>query len=168
MDYTELGSGFKIAMRDLEIRGAGNVLGREQHGHIEKVGYDMYCKLLAECVDELRGVKGEDVDAEVTVDTDAYLDSRYIPDVDDKLKVYREISESEDRKSADALLKKLAATYGAPPIELQNLVTIGLIRSLACKTGIEKVVITKSGGSMTFADGRIYREQGYELTHKNN
>lgn len=161
MDYTELGSGFKIAMRDLEIRGAGNVLGREQHGHIEKVGYDMYCKLLAECVDELRGVKGEDVDAEVTVDTDAYLDSRYIPDVDDKLKVYREISESEDRAAADALLKKLAATYGAPPIELQNLVTIGLIRSLACKTGIEKVVITKSGGSMTFADGRIYREQGY-------
>lgn len=161
MDYTELGSGFKIAMRDLEIRGAGNVLGREQHGHIEKVGYDMYCKLLAECVDELRGVKGEDVEAEVTVDADAYLDSRYIADVDDKLKVYREISELSSREEADGLLKKLSVTYGKPPEELENLVTIGLIRSLACKVGIEKVVIPARGGSMTFADGRIYRDEGY-------
>ena len=161
MDYTELGSGFKIAMRDLEIRGAGNVLGREQHGHIEKVGYDMYCKLLAECVDELRGVKGEDVDAEVTVEADAYLDSNYISDVDDKLKVYRAISELNSREEADALLKKLEKTYGAPPKELKNLVTTGLIRSLACKVGVEKVVIPARGGSMTFADGRMYRDEGY-------
>ena len=161
MDYTELGSGFKIAMRDLEIRGAGNVLGREQHGHIEKVGYDMYCKLLQECVDELRGRSGSDVDAEVTVDLDAYLDSRYIADVDDKLKVYREISELSSREEANALLEKLARTYGKPPKELENLVTIGLIRTLACRVGVEKVNISERVGILTFADGRIYRQEGY-------
>ena len=95
------------------------------------------------------------------MDADAYLDSRYIADVDDKLKVYREISELSSREEADGLLKKLSVTYGKPPEELENLVTIGLIRSLACKVGIEKVVIPARGGSMTFADGRIYRDEGY-------
>ena len=161
MDYTELGSGFKIAMRDLEIRGAGNILGREQHGHIEKVGYDMYCKLLAECVDELRGVKSSDVEAEVSIEADAYLDSRYIADVDDKLKVYRQISELTSRQEADELLKKLEGTYGTAPAELKNLVTTGLIRNLACKVGVEKVALAPRSGSLTFADGRIYRDEGY-------
>ena len=161
MDYTELGSGFKIAMRDLEIRGAGNILGREQHGHIEKVGYDMYCKLLKECVEELRGERGSDVEAEVSVDIDAYLDSRYIADADDKLKVYRDIAALESRKEAEELLARLKGTYGKPPKELENLVSVGLIRTLACRTGVAKVTLSEHAGQLVFADERIYRKEGY-------
>ncbi len=162
MDYTELGSGFRIAMRDLEIRGAGSVLGREQHGHIEKVGYDMYCKLLKECLDEAQGMPESDyTDCEITVDTDAYLDSSYISDVNDKLKIYHEISSVESREDADALIEKLTSSYGKPPEPLVNMVDISLTRNLACKVGIERIYLPARGGTVTFADGRVYKKESY-------
>ncbi|MDE6551269.1 MAG: transcription-repair coupling factor [Clostridia bacterium] len=165
MDYTELGSGFRIAMRDLEIRGAGSVLGREQHGHIEKVGYDMYCKLLKECLDEAQGVpEAEYTDCEITADMDAYLDSSYISDVNDKLKIYHEISSTDSRAAADALIDKLSVSYGKPPMPLINMIDISLVRNLACKAGIERIFLPARGGSVTFADSRVYKKEGYLAT----
>ena len=93
MDFTEFGSGFRIAMRDLEIRGAGTILGREQHGHIEKVGYDLYCKMLAKSVEEVRtGRVQEEEEPDVNVKLDAYLDQGYVGSVDERLKILKAIS----------------------------------------------------------------------------
>lgn len=100
-EFTEFGSGFKIAMRDLEIRGAGNILGPEQHGHMDAVGYDMYCKLLKESVDEAQGIKIDDVqDVAIDINIDAYLPESYIRNHNQRIDIYKKIAaiETEDDK----------------------------------------------------------------------
>ena len=92
-EYTELGSGFKIAMRDLEIRGAGNLLGAEQHGHMEAVGYDLYCKMLNEAVKEAKGMDvAESFDTPIDIDIDAYIPMGYIPNEMQKLDINKRIA----------------------------------------------------------------------------
>ena len=122
-EFTEFGSGFKIAMRDLQIRGAGNLLGPEQHGHMESVGYDTYVKLLDETVRELRGepVKEEDIDVTVDIRVDAYLDSGYIPDEQARLDMYKTIAAVETDDEAMDVYDELIDRYGDVPEAASNL-----------------------------------------------
>ncbi len=160
MDFTEFGSGFKIAMRDLEIRGAGSVLGREQHGHIEKVGYDLYCKLLAGTVEELRSGKKEEVrDAEINVAVDAYLDPKYVSAVDQRLKIFAAISDVDGAASAWELVKTLTDSYGKPPAPLLNLINIGMVKNIAKKIGVKRVFVTDRAADVTFRDAESLRSK---------
>ena len=103
-EYTDLGSGFKIAMRDLEIRGAGNLLGAEQHGHMEAVGYDLYCKMLNEAVKEAKGLKTEEsYDTTIDIDLDAYIPMGYIPNEMQKLDIYKRIADIETEEETEEM-----------------------------------------------------------------
>ena len=151
LDYTDFGSGFKIAMRDLEIRGAGNVLGKEQHGHIAKVGYDMYCKLLKEAVDEISGnevVKGSNVD--MSIDVEAYLDSEYISSNDEKIKVYKNIAELASMSELKEMEMDLKDRYGTPNNSLLNLMQIAVIKNMSSRVGAKKVTINSKGMGIEF------------------
>mgnify|MGYP000866750236 CR=1 FL=1 len=128
-EFTELGSGFKIAMRDLEIRGAGNLLGKLQHGHMEAVGYDLYCKMLNEAVKNLKGISTrEDFTTVVDVDVDAYITPEYIVNEVQKLDIYKRIAGIENEKERDDMKDELLDRFGAIPKSVDNLLRIALIR----------------------------------------
>ncbi|MBR6282079.1 MAG: transcription-repair coupling factor, partial [Lachnospiraceae bacterium] len=133
-EFTDLGSGFKIAMRDLEIRGAGNMLGEAQSGHMEAVGYDLYCKLLNEAV---RKEKGENVmeDFETSVDIamDAFIPPAYIEDEEQKLEIYKRIAGVETEEEQDEMIDELIDRFGEPPKAVQNLLFVARLRSDAHK-----------------------------------
>ena len=142
-EYTDLGSGFKIAMRDLEIRGAGSVLGRAQHGHMQAVGYDLYCKLLNMAVKE---AKGEPVKEERTVrvnlSADAFLPENYIINEEQKLEIYKKIASIESTDDYDEVREELIDRFGEIPAPAGNLLRIALIRSVAARIGIIEIVGT--------------------------
>lgn len=128
-EFTDLGSGFKIAMRDLEIRGAGNLLGVRQHGHMEAVGYDMYCKMLNEAVKGLKGIKAvEDFATVVDLDVDAFIPPSYIVNEVQKLDIYKRIAGIENRKERDDMRDELLDRFGEIPGAVDNLLRIALIR----------------------------------------
>ncbi len=129
-EFTDLGSGFKIAMRDLEIRGAGNLLGMNQHGHMEAVGYDLYCKMLNEAVKNLKGesVSLQDFDTTVDLDVDAFIPSEYIVNEVQKLDIYKRIAGIESEKERDDMRDELLDRFGAIPRSVDNLLRISLIR----------------------------------------
>lgn len=151
--FTELSSGFKIAMRDLEIRGAGNILGREQHGHIEKVGYDMYCKILQSAVDELRGEKTEEEknDVVVSCDFNAFVPESYVTDKEWRVRIYARIAKLCSESECTSLLCDLTDIYGAPPQPVVNLVKVGLIKNLAYRAGASGVSIKGGDCRLSFA-----------------
>lgn len=131
-EYTELGSGFKIAMRDLEIRGAGNLLGAEQHGHMEAVGYDLYCKMLNEAVKEAKGVKVEEnFDTSIDIDIDAYIPMGYIPNEFQKLDIYKRIAGIETEEESEEILEELIDRFGDLPKSVENLLFIAKIKTMA-------------------------------------
>lgn len=131
-EYTELGSGFKIAMRDLEIRGAGNLLGAEQHGHMEAVGYDLYCKMLNEAVKEAKGISlEENFDTSIDIDIDAYIPMGYIPNEFQKLDIYKRIADIETEEETEEMLEELIDRFGDPPKSVENLLYIAKIKSKA-------------------------------------
>ncbi|MDR2202636.1 MAG: transcription-repair coupling factor [Clostridiales bacterium] len=153
-EYTEFGSGFKIAMRDLEIRGAGNVLGREQHGHIEKVGYDMYCKLLESAVKELAGEPDAAADRpEVKVYTDfnAFIPEGYIRDPDWRMRVYSRVSAVKTNADRLKLQKDLEDIYGKIPAPAENLLTVALVKNLAAAINAVSVTLKRRECSVKFA-----------------
>ncbi len=128
-EFTELGSGFKIAMRDLEIRGAGNLLGKLQHGHMEAVGYDLYCKMLNEAVKNLKGISTiEDFTTVVDMDVDAFISPEYIVNEVQKLDIYKRIAGIENEKERDDMKDELLDRFGAIPKSVDNLLRIALIR----------------------------------------
>ena len=128
-EFTELGSGFKIAMRDLEIRGAGNLLGKLQHGHMEAVGYDLYCKMLNEAVKGLKGIPTiEDFTTVVDMDVDAYIPAEYIVNEVQKLDIYKRIAGIENERERDDMKDELLDRFGAIPKSVENLLRIALIR----------------------------------------
>ncbi len=128
-EFTELGSGFKIAMRDLEIRGAGNLLGKMQHGHMEAVGYDLYCKMLNEAVKTLKGIPTiEDFSTVVDLDVDAFIPPEYIVNETQKLDIYKRIAGIENEKERDDMKDELLDRFGQIPKSVDNLLRIALIR----------------------------------------
>ena len=128
-EFTELGSGFKIAMRDLEIRGAGNLLGKAQHGHMEAVGYDLYCKMLNEAVKNLKGIPvAEDFATVVDLDVDAFISPEYIVNETQKLDIYKRIAGIENEKERDDMKDELLDRFGSIPKSVDNLLRISLIR----------------------------------------
>lgn len=131
-EFTDLGSGFKIAMRDLEIRGAGNLLGVRQHGHMEAVGYDMYCRLLNEAVKSLKGIPvAEDFTTVIDLDVDAFIPPEYIVNETQKLDIYKRIAGIESEKERDDMKDELLDRFGAIPKSVDNLLRIALIRVAA-------------------------------------
>ena len=131
-EYTELGSGFKIAMRDLEIRGAGNLLGAQQHGHMEAVGYDLYCKMLNEAVKEAKGIPVEEsFDTSIDIDIDAYIPMGYIPNEFQKLDIYKRIAGIETEEESEEILEELIDRFGDLPKSVENLLFIAKIKSMA-------------------------------------
>lgn len=131
-EFTELGSGFKIAMRDLEIRGAGNLLGARQHGHMEAVGYDLYCKMLNEAVKSLKGeVQAEPFDTTLELDVDAFIPPAYIPNEFQKLDIYKRIAVIENQEEREEMLEELIDRFGEPPKSVENLLAIALLKAKA-------------------------------------
>lgn len=132
-EFTDLGSGFKIAMRDLEIRGAGNLLGERQHGHMEAVGYDLYCKMLNEAVKALKGNKRleEDFNTYVDMDVDAFIPASYIVNEVQKLDIYKRIASLESDAECEDMRAELMDRFGNIPKSVENLIQISLIRVLA-------------------------------------
>ena len=139
-EFTNLGSGFKIAMRDLEIRGAGNLLGAEQHGHIASVGFSLYCKLLENAVEELRGKKEEeDTEVEIKLDVDAYLPDSYIADSQQKIEIYKKIMGIKKVESYIEIIDELIDRFGDPPKPVLTLIVISRVKLKAVKLGIGKI-----------------------------
>ena len=139
-EFTDLGSGFKIAMRDLEIRGAGNLLGARQHGHMQAVGYDLYCKMLNEAVKNLKGISTiEDFNTSVDLDADAYIPPSYIVNEVQKLDIYKRIAGIENEKECDDMREELLDRFGEIPKSAENLLRIALIRSHAHKLYMPEV-----------------------------
>lgn len=137
---TELGSGFKIALRDLELRGAGNILGPEQHGHILEVGFDFYCKLLEEAVNSEKGIKIErERPVEIDLQADAYIPTDYIPDPSQRINIYRKFASCSDSQSLEKIREELEDRYGDIPLSCLTLFELVELRQLAKRLGIEKI-----------------------------
>ncbi|MBE6639647.1 MAG: transcription-repair coupling factor [Ruminococcaceae bacterium] len=151
-DFTEFGSGFRVAMRDMEIRGAGNLLGAEQHGQMDTIGYDLYMKLLNEAVLEEKGEwKAPKPECAVDLNVNAYLPEDYVKNQNQRIDVYRKISLLENDEDMQDVYDEIMDRYGAPPDPVLNLLRISLIRSYAAEAGFHKVEY-RSGGVLFFSD----------------
>ncbi len=137
LQYQALGSGFKIAMRDLELRGAGSLLGAEQSGHIATIGYDLYCRLLDRAVKKLRNQPvPPEVDTQLDFGLSLELPRDYIPGQKQRLEVYRRLARIQDTEGADALLREIADRFGKPPREIERMVTAALVRTRLARLGV--------------------------------
>lgn len=145
MEFTEMGSGFRIAMRDLEIRGAGNVLGKEQHGHMDKVGYELYSKLLKE---ELGEKPAKNVQLDIRVS--AYIPEGYIENSAGRMDAYKEIAEIRTLADRNRVVGALEDLYGELPLEVENLVEIASVKAMAEEIGVEEVLSDKGTASLVF------------------
>ena len=143
-EYTEFGAGFRIALRDMEIRGAGNLLGAEQHGHLDSIGYDMYIKLLNDAVLEEKGVEiKEKKDCVISIDFDAYIPESYVEYPAQRMALYKRIALINDEYDADDIADELLDRFGEMPQAVDNLLRIALLRAQAIKCGLKQ--ITQSG-----------------------
>jgi transcription-repair coupling factor (superfamily II helicase) len=140
-EFTEFGSGFKIAMRDLELRGAGNILGAEQHGHMEAVGYEMYVEMLQEAVSEEKGEEPPLTEQKCLIDLriDAHIPESYISSVPQKLAMYRRIADIRCEEDAQDVLDELIDRFGDPPECVQGLISVSLLRNSAAELGIYEI-----------------------------
>ena len=156
-EFTDLGSGFKIAMRDLEIRGAGNLLGEAQSGHMDAVGYDLYCKMLSEAVNLEKGIETEgDFTTSVDLDVDAFISEKYIPDEMQKLDIYKRVAGIWTEEEKSEMLDELIDRFGEPPKAVENLLEISLLRAAAHKAYVTD--IKQKGGVVTISllpEGKI-------------
>lgn len=151
-EFTELGSGFKIALRDLEIRGAGNILGAEQHGFITAIGFDLYCKLLEKAVAELKGGKPEEaVNPRLELRVSAYIPSSYISSQAQKVEFYQGIYNAGSKEDLREIEDELTDRYGSPVEPVRNLLAVGLVRILAAGLGLELIQEQKQALFMQFS-----------------
>lgn len=155
-EFTEFGSGFKIAMRDLEIRGAGSLLGEIQSGHLEQVGYDTYCKLLDEVVKEMQGeeVKPE-IDVQIDLDATCYIPDEYISDSSQKIEIYQDIALCKNEEDIQNVIDEMIDRFGNMPSEIENLIEIARIKILCKKLNISKVQGKHSFAVFTFELGEF-------------
>ena len=139
-EFTEMGSGFKIAMRDHEIRGAGNLLGAEQSGHMESVGYDLYCKMLAEAVQEAKGIApAEAFETTIDLNMDAFIPDSYISNEYQKLDIYKRIAGIETQQDYDDMLEELLDRFGEMPKAVMNLLSIARLKALAHRCYVTEI-----------------------------
>jgi transcription-repair coupling factor (superfamily II helicase) len=139
-EFTELGSGFHLALRDLEIRGAGNLLGPQQHGFIEEVGFDLYTKLLEEAVSELRGQPLErELPIRVDLDCEVYLPEDYISEKPHRVQVYQMLAEAKTDKHIQELRLELQDRFGKPPAEMEQLFLLAEIKMLGARLKLERI-----------------------------
>ncbi|HPJ22354.1 MAG TPA: helicase-related protein, partial [Clostridia bacterium] len=151
-EFTEFGSGFKIAMRDLEIRGAGNLLGANQHGHMEQIGYDLYVRILNKAISRLTGKKAEETeerpDCTVELGINAYIGNEYMPGDLSRMEMYKKIAVIDSPALRDEIMKELEDRFGKPPVETVSLLDIALLRNMASEAGAER--ISRSGAEVRF------------------
>ena len=148
-EFTDLGSGFKIAMKDLESRGAGNLLGEQQHGHMEAVGYDLYCKMLNEAVKTAKGEAVEEsFETSIDIELDAYIPNSYIANEYQKLDIYKRIAAIENEEEKDEMLDELIDRFGEPPRPVQNLLRVAQLKAEA--HSLYFVEIKESSNDITF------------------
>lgn len=153
-DFTELGSGFKIAMRDLEIRGAGNMMGSSQHGHMAAVGYDLYCRMLEDTIKLIKGdIDKEPIETTVDIKIDAYIPGVFIEDEIQKIEVYKKISAIENIEDYNDIKDELEDRYSNIPVEVFNLMDIAYIKSRAKLLYIEEIKETPKGTIFIFQKG---------------
>jgi transcription-repair coupling factor (superfamily II helicase) len=154
-EFQALGSGYHIAMRDLEIRGAGNLLGEEQSGHMEAIGFDLYCRLLEETVAELQGGRGvAPVDVKIDLRVPAYLPDEYVGDPQLKMDLYRRLARLREPEHADWLRDEFRDRYGPLPVAVENLLAVHRIRVLASRSGVSEVRAGRHGVDLFFAGGQ--------------
>lgn len=150
-EFTEFGSGFKIALRDLEIRGAGNLLGAQQHGHMDAVGYDTYCKLLKESVDELRGESVEQKsDTTVDIRVDAHIPESFIRNQNQRIDIYKKIASISSLQDSYDVEEEIEDRFGTPPKPVRNIIDIAVIKADAHMLGITEVTQNDNGIMMVF------------------
>ena len=143
-EFTEFGSGFKIAMRDLEIRGAGSLLGEIQSGHLEQVGYDTYCNLLDEVVKEMKGIEIKpDTEIQIDLNVTSYIPEEYIQDANQKIEIYQDIALCKSEEDIQNVIDEIIDRFGNMPGELENLIDIARIKYLAKEKGITKIASKK-------------------------
>ncbi len=161
LDNTEIGSGFKVALSDLSIRGAGNILGAEQHGHIERVGYEMYIQLLNEAVEELRtGVPHKEIkEVEMKIDAEAYIHEGYVSGRD-KMRIYKRIAGVATPLQRDELVKELTDVFGPTPKPLKNLIDIALLKNMARGYDVTKITVNRMGAGVIFGDSNVFKNEG--------
>ncbi len=146
-EFTEFGSGIKIAMRDLEIRGAGNLIGGEQHGHMDAVGYDMYCKLLQEAIKELKGeITIPEFETKIDIKVSAYIPETYIENQEQRLEIYKKISFIENVEDYNLVQEEIEDRYGDLPKSVQCLLEIAMLKATAHKIGITSITEKKQYG----------------------
>lgn len=150
-EFRELGSGFKIAMRDLEIRGAGNILGKEQHGHMQKVGYDMYVKLLEEVTKEMSGQKvASKKEIKMELVLDAFISENYVQSQEERIVFYNKISQISSKKEYDQVVEEIVESNGVLPVEVENLCKIAYLKNLAGEFNVSKIKINSNDCAVYF------------------
>ncbi|MBO4251144.1 MAG: transcription-repair coupling factor [Clostridia bacterium] len=154
IEFTEMGSGIKIAMRDLEIRGAGNILGAEQHGHMDKVGYELYSKLLRE---EISGKEEKTPDLDIRLN--AYIPESYIEGSVARMDAYKEIAEIKSAQAEKDFTDAVTGAYGAMPEEVRNLIGIAVVKYLAMKISVVKITVSKGETSVTFVNFNAFNNE---------
>lgn len=160
-EFTELGSGIKIAMRDLEIRGAGNLLGAQQSGHIDDVGYDLYCKLLSEAVSEARGVEeAQPFESVIDINISAYIPESYIESESERLEIYKKIGIVESESEKDDMLEELIDRFGTPDKCVINLLEVSLLKARAQRLYLTEIKQLSEGIRLTFFESAKIRTEG--------
>ena len=161
-EYTDLGSGFKIAMRDLELRGAGNLLGAQQHGHMNAVGYDLYCKMLNEAVKEAKGIHTmEDFETSVDLNVDAYIPDSYISNEFQKLDIYKRIAGIETQQDYDDMLEELLDRFGEPGKAVLNLLAIAKLKAIAHQGYVTEIKQTGKTVQFTLYEKARLNTEGF-------
>ena len=155
-EFTEFGSGFKIAMRDLEIRGAGSIMGEVQHGHLEQVGYDMYCKLLDEVVKELQGQKvEEEIDVQIDLNVSSYIPDSFIDNSSQKIEIYQSIAGCKNEEDIGNVIDEIIDRYGKYPEEIENLLEVARVKNLAREKFVVKIHQRGNNIVYNFVDGKF-------------
>ena len=168
-EFTEFGSGFKIAMRDLEIRGAGSLVGEIQHGHLEEVGYDTYCRLLDEVIREEKGEKiKEEINVQIDLNVNCYIPDTYIEDSKQKIEVYQDIALCKTEEDIENVVDELIDRFGNMPEEIENLLEISRIKQKAKEKRVIKIKSNRMGIYFTFEDGADIDIDNLMKKYKNN